>query len=169
MACRVQKRISLRRKLRIVRVLTCSNSAKRTSLVKSTVLRLYKLKLALETVKRQYENLLATRREFISQSNHVKENKDVKIEKVGAGTFMVRVTSEKGGDNLVSILEAFDEMCLNVQQARVSCENGFSLEAIAVAENQTLDVRDITEALLKAIGKQSGEKDSQKFDKCCDL
>ncbi|XP_020203515.1 uncharacterized protein LOC109789060 isoform X2 [Cajanus cajan] len=167
MACRVQKRISLRRKLHILRVLTNSNSAKRTSIAKSAVLRLYKLKLALETVKRQYENLLATRRECISLLNHVKENKDVKIEKVRTGTFMVRITCEKGGDKLVTVLEAFDEMCLDVQQARVSCENGFSMEAIAVAENQTLNVRDITEALLKAIG--SGEKDSHKFDQCCDL
>lgn len=67
---------------------------------------------------------------------------------------MVRITCEKGGDKLVAILEAFEEMRLNVQQARVSCENGFSLEAIAVAEeDQNLDVRDVTEALLKAIGK----------------
>ena len=50
----------------------------------------------------------------------IKMKQDVKIEKVGAGTFMVRVTCEKGGDNLVAILKAFDEMCLNVQQARVS-------------------------------------------------
>lgn len=86
----------------------------------------------------------------------------MKVEKVRAGTFTVRVTCEKGGDKLVAILEAFDEMCLNVEEARVSCENGFSMEAIAVAEeDQTLDVRDITEALMKAIGKQSGEKDSQ--------
>ncbi|RDX63484.1 hypothetical protein CR513_58083, partial [Mucuna pruriens] len=172
MACRVQqKRITLRRKLHILRVLTNSNSAKRTSIDKRTVLCIYKLKLALETLKRQYENLLATRREYISLLNHVKENKDVKIEKVRTGTFMVRVTCEEGSDKLVAILEAFDEMCLNVQQARVSCQNGFSLEAIAVAEdqNQTLDVREITEALLKAIGKQSGEKNSDKFDKCCDL
>lgn len=67
---------------------------------------------------------------------------------------MVRITCEKGSDKLVAILEAFEEMRLNVQQARVSCENGFSLEAIAVAEeDQNLDVRDVTEALLKAIGK----------------
>ncbi|TKY60061.1 hypothetical protein E2542_SST17156 [Spatholobus suberectus] len=109
MACRVQKRISLRRKLHILRVLTNSNSAKRTSIAKSTVLRLNKLKLALETVKRQYENLRANRREYISLLNHVKENKDVKIEKVRPGTFMVRVTCEKGGDKLVAILEAFDD------------------------------------------------------------
>lgn len=93
---------------------------------------------------------------------------DVKIEKVRAGTFMVKVTCEKGSNKLVTILEAFDEMCLNVQQAKVSCEKDFSLEAIVVAEDQTLDLRDVTEALLKAIGKQSGEN-SQKFDKSCDF
>ncbi|WVZ23297.1 hypothetical protein V8G54_001841 [Vigna mungo] len=164
MACRVQKRISLRRKLHILRVLTNSYSAKRTSIANTTILRLYKLKLALETLKRHYENLLAAREDHINLLNHVKENKDVKIEKVRAGTFMVKVTCEKGSNKLVGILEAFDEMRLNVQQAKVSCENGFSLEAIVVAEDQTLDVKDVTEALLKAIGKQTGEK-SQKFDK----
>ncbi|KAK7359192.1 hypothetical protein VNO77_01142 [Canavalia gladiata] len=164
MACKVQKRILLRRKLHILRVLTNSNSAKRIPITKSTVLCIFKLKHALETVKREYENLLATRREYI-----VKDNQDVKIEKVRTGTFMVRVTCEKGGDKLVAILEAFDEMCLNVQQARVSCENEFSLEAIAITEDQNLDARHVTEALLKALGKQSGEKDSQKFHNCCNL
>ncbi|XP_027348631.1 uncharacterized protein LOC113860163 [Abrus precatorius] len=169
MACKVQKKILLRRKLHILRVLTNSYSAKRTTVAKSTVLCIYKLKLALETVKREYENLLATRREYISLLNHVKDNKDVKIEKVREGTFMVRVTCEKGSDKLVAILEAFEEMCLNVQQARVSCQNGFSLEAIAVAADHTLDVTDVTVALLKAIGKEDHEKDSQKFDNSCNL
>ncbi|XP_061364895.1 uncharacterized protein LOC133308298 [Gastrolobium bilobum] len=164
MACKVHKRISRRRKLHILRVLTNNNNS-----AKSIVQYIYKLKVMLENIKREYENLLATRREYLSLLNHVKYNKDVKIEKIRTGTFVVRVSCEKGGDKLVAILEAFDEMCLDVQQANVSCENGFSLEAIAVAEDQTLDVRDVTEALLKAIGKQSGEKDSQKLDNCCNL
>ncbi|OIW19248.1 hypothetical protein TanjilG_20373 [Lupinus angustifolius] len=164
MACRVQKRISTRRKLHILRTLSNSNSAKRTSIAKSTVLYIYKLKVALETVKREYENLLATRREYLKLLNHVQEKENVKVEKVMAGTFVVRVTCDEGGDKLVSILEAFDEMCLNVEQAKVCCENGFSLEAIAVAEDKTLDPRDVTESLLKAIGfgNQSAEKDSAK-------
>ncbi|KAK7318836.1 hypothetical protein RJT34_03543 [Clitoria ternatea] len=168
MACKVHKRIPLRRKLQILRVLTNSNTAKRTTIAKSTLLSIYKLKLALESIKREYENLLATRRDYNTPLNHIKENKDVKIEKVGAGSFMVRVTCEKGGDNkLVAILEVFDGMCLNVEQAKVSCENGFSLDAIVVAEDQTLDVRHVTEALLKAIGNQSEEKDSQEFHNNC--
>ena len=97
--------------------------------------------------------------------------KDVKVEKLRPGTFWLRISLEKGGDKLVAILEAFDEMCLNVQQARVSCNDDFSMEAIAVAEDQTLDVRDITEALLKAIGKPTSgdEKNSQKLESFCKL
>lgn len=77
----------------------------------------------------------------------------MKVEKISDGTFVVRITcEEKGSDKLVAILEAFEEMSMNVEQARVSCENGFSLEAIAVAEDKTIEVRDVTEALLKAIG-----------------
>ncbi|CAL0306471.1 unnamed protein product [Lupinus luteus] len=154
----------MRRKLHILRTLSNSNSAKRTSIAKSTVLYIYKLKVALETVKKEYENLLATRREYLKLLNYVIENENVKVEKAMAGTFVVKVTCDEGGDKLVSILEAFDEMCLNVEKAKVSCENGFSLEAIAVAEEQTLDARDVTEALLKAIGfgNQSGKKDSAK-------
>jgi len=94
---------------------------------------------------------------------------DVKIEKIREGTFMVKITCEKGGDKLVPILEAFEEMCVNVEEARVSCENGFSMQAIIVAEDENLDVRDVNEALLKAIGKQSGEKGSEELDNISNL
>ncbi|OIW00518.1 hypothetical protein TanjilG_24248 [Lupinus angustifolius] len=160
MGCRVQKKISMRRKLHILRALANSNSAKRTTIEKSTILYIYKLKVAMETVKREYENLLAIRSQYLNLLNHVQENKNVKVEKINTGTFVVSVTCDKRGDKLVAILEAFDEMGLNVEQAKVSCENGFSLEAIVVAEDKKLDVRDVTEALLKAIGKESGQKDS---------
>ncbi|CAL0325011.1 unnamed protein product [Lupinus luteus] len=162
MACRVQKKISMRRKLHILRALANSNSAKRTTIEKSTILYIYKLKVALETVKKDYENLLAIRSKYLNILNHVQENKNVKVKKINTGTFVVSVTCEKRGDKLVAILEAFDEMSLNVEQAKVSCENGFSLEAIVVSKDQTLDVRNVTEALLKAIGKESDQKDSAK-------
>ncbi|XP_039685381.1 uncharacterized protein [Medicago truncatula] len=156
MACKVQKRVvvALRRRLHILRFRTNSNNNN-----------IQKLKLALETVKREYKNLIATRRCYISLLNNVnKDNKDVKIDKIRAGTFMVKVTCEKGGDKLVSILEAFEDICVNVQQARVSCKNEFSIEAIIVAEDQTLDVTYITQVLLKAIGNQSSEKGSEVLD-----
>ncbi|CAK8578577.1 unnamed protein product [Lathyrus sativus] len=169
MACRVQKRVSFRRRLHILRALTNSNNnanINRSSTAKCSFLHIQKLKMALENVKREYENLLATRRYYISLlNNNVNDNKEVKIEKIREGTFMVKVTCVKGGDKLVAILEAFEKMCVNVEQARVSTENGFSMEAIIVAEDQNLDVRDVNEELLKAIG----EKGSDEVDKCSNL
>lgn len=79
---------------------------------------------------------------------------DVKVDKVAEGTFAVRITCEKGGDKLVAILEAFEEMGINVEQAKVSCNDDFSLEAIVVAEDQAVDARNVAESLQKAIGKQ---------------
>ncbi|KAI5384910.1 uncharacterized protein LOC127105449 [Lathyrus oleraceus] len=173
MACRVQKRVSLRRRLHILRVLTNSNinaNINRNSTAKSTFLHIQKLKVELENVKREYENLIATRRYYISLlNNNVNDNKEVKIEKIREGTFMMKVTCEKGGDKLVAILEGFEKICVNVEQARVSSENGFSMEAIIVAEDQNLDVRDVKEVILKAIGKKSGEEGSDELNKCSHL
>lgn len=76
---------------------------------------------------------------------------EVEVEKIGK-EFRVRLRCEKGGDRLVSVLEAFDKMGLNVLEARVSCTDCFSMEAVAVAEvEQSLDVRDIREAINVAI------------------
>ncbi|XP_028764794.1 uncharacterized protein LOC114722844 [Neltuma alba] len=157
MGCRKQKRVSLRRKLHILRTRINSNSAKRSLIAKSTVLQIYRLKVMLETIKREYANLIAARREYQNLLKHVQQHKNVKVEKVAEGTFAAKVTCEKGGDKLVAILEAFEEKGLNVEQARVSCNDGFSMEAIVVAEDQALDTRNIAEVLLGAIGKQSGE------------
>lgn len=89
--------------------------------------------------------------------------KEVKVEKAGKG-FLVRVICEKGGEKLVSILEVFEEMGLIVLHARVSCNFYFAMEAIVVAdqEQDTPNVEDfvknITQAVLKAIGRQGGEE-----------
>lgn len=78
------------------------------------------------------------------------------MEKIEEG-FHVIVTCEKAEDTLVSILDAFDEMGLNILQAKVSCNSYFAMEAIAahVAQNQhKLDVTDVTQAIIKATQKQ---------------
>ncbi|KAK4286232.1 hypothetical protein QN277_002818 [Acacia crassicarpa] len=109
------------------------------------------------TTSGEYDNLIAARREYQNLLRHVQEHKNVKVEKVAEGTFAMKVTCEKGGDKLVAILEAFEEKGLNVEQARVSCNEGFSMEAIVVAEDQAMDTRKVAETLLRAIGKQIGE------------
>ena len=68
--------------------------------------------------------------------------------------FLVKVNCEKGEDRLVRILVAFDEIGLNVQQARVSSNKRFEMEAIVVAHDQALDVKEVTEALLGALKRK---------------
>nr|XP_009778953.1 PREDICTED: uncharacterized protein LOC104228221 [Nicotiana sylvestris] len=52
---------------------------------------------------------------------------------------------------LVSILEAFEEMKLNVVQARVTSRYFFGMEAIVETEDEALDVRVVTKAVQLAI------------------
>ncbi|KAL1292433.1 hypothetical protein HN51_060873 [Arachis hypogaea] len=144
MTCRVQRRISLRRKLHILRALANSNNSLKGK--RRSIVYIYKLKVALESIKREYEDAVSLKKEV------------VKVEKVKGGRFVVRIKCEKGGEKLVSILEAFEEMSVNVENAKVSCEGGFSMDAIIAVpqeNDQTLDVTHLTEALLKAIEKQS--------------
>ncbi|XLU51886.1 hypothetical protein S245_046700, partial [Arachis hypogaea] len=99
MTCRVQRRISLRRKLHILRTLANSNNSLKGK--RRSIVYIYKLKVALESIKREYENAVSLKKEV------------VKVEKVKGGRFVVRIKCEKGkgkeGEKLVSILEAFEE------------------------------------------------------------
>lgn len=73
------------------------------------------------------------------------------VEKVGKG-FLIKVIHQKGGHNLVPILEVFEEMGLIVLHARVSCNFFFSMEVIVVAEEEhDLDVKNVSEAVLQAM------------------
>ncbi|KAL5576966.1 hypothetical protein UlMin_018665 [Ulmus minor] len=145
---RLRKRIAMRRKLQFLRALNIS-SVKRSYVDKSAFLYVHLLKLKLEAVCREYSNLVK------KNSNPTKE---VKVEKTEEGTFVIKVRCEKQGDRLVSVLQAFEEMGLQVLQARVSCDKCFAMEATAVSQNEALDVRDVTQAITKAIQKQDDEE-----------
>ncbi|XVF25615.1 hypothetical protein REPUB_Repub13aG0227400 [Reevesia pubescens] len=159
MVTKLQKRTASRRKLHLLRTLTCnSKSVKRSSIILNILLHFHKLKVKLEEIQREYQNLMAIRNEYSTLLKHIQIPKEVKVEKIGE-EFVVKVSCNKGGDKLVSILETFDELGLNVLQARVSCSHLFSMEAIAVAQDQqTTDIKDVTKAVLKAIEKQGGEE-----------
>lgn len=66
----------------------------------------------------------------------------------------MNVKSEKGKDNLVHILETFEEMGINVIDARVSCITHFAMEA-TVEVSQAIDSSVLTEAVHKAIEKST--------------
>ncbi|KAJ6331465.1 hypothetical protein OIU76_009944 [Salix suchowensis] len=66
--------------------------------------------------------------------------------------FLINVFSEKNCPGLlVSILEAFDELGLDVLDARASCEDNFQLEAIGGDQNQGHDAQVVKHAVLQAI------------------
>ncbi|KAM1138735.1 hypothetical protein COP1_036629 [Malus domestica] len=149
----LRKRVALRRKLQILRSLTKTKSVKRTSIVVDALPHIYMLKLKLEEVHREYSHLMAIKTDYINLIKHLQVREEVKVEKIEKG-FHVRVKCEKAKDTLVSVLEVFEEMGLNVVQARVSCNNNFSMEAIAVVadhQNQEkLDVMVVTQTILRA-------------------
>ncbi|TYI59485.1 hypothetical protein E1A91_D10G040000v1 [Gossypium mustelinum] len=152
MATKLQRRTASLRKLQLLQTLNKPKSVKRSCSIINILLHFYKLKVKLEEIQREYQNLL----------KNIRIPKEVKVEKISGEQFVVRVACNKGGDKLVSILEVFDELGLNVVQARVSCRHFFSMEAIiGVGQDQkTSDMKDITDAVLKAIDeKQSGEQE----------
>ncbi|KAG8482251.1 hypothetical protein CXB51_026992 [Gossypium anomalum] len=152
MATKLQRRTASLRKLHLLQTLNKPKSVKRSCSIINVLLHFYKLKVKLEEVQREYQNLL----------KNIRIPQEVKVEKINGEQFVVKVACNKGGDKLVSILEVFDELGLNVVQARVSCRHFFSMEAIiGVGQDQkTSDMKDITDAVLKAIDeKQSGEQE----------
>ncbi|KAL5989724.1 hypothetical protein ACLOJK_010618 [Asimina triloba] len=126
MVSRSQRKLSMSRKLRVLKSLTCSKSRGRKSAIMDALDYIKELKL-----------------------------KEVKVEKIDKG-FVIRVTCPKGRDLLVRILEALEKMGLNVLQARVSSNCFFfCMELIGVegegGEKERLDVIAVKQALLNAL------------------
>ncbi|KAL3851407.1 hypothetical protein ACJIZ3_013289 [Penstemon smallii] len=142
MAANLQRRIALRRKLHILRTLTKSKALKRSSIIMDAFLYIYKLKLQVEAIKREYHYLI----------NHIHE---VKVEKIGTGHLVIRVRCKEREELMASILEAFEEMNVNVVQASVTCSNHFfGLEAMVEVEannNINIDAQILTQAILGVI------------------
>nr|KYP45482.1 hypothetical protein KK1_032955 [Cajanus cajan] len=68
--------------------------------------------------------------------------------------FLINVFSERNCPGmLVAILDAFEELGLDVLDARVSCEDTFQLEAVGgeSQENESIDAQVVKQAVLQAI------------------
>ncbi|XXG61552.1 hypothetical protein AAC387_Pa05g0135 [Persea americana] len=154
------RKMATSRKLDVLGCLTSSKSFSRTSVVMDA-LHQYIKELTSEVL--QYIKELTSEVEMLNKqySNLMKKCQvptEVEVERIEEG-FLVRVSSKKGRDLLVTVLEAFEEMGLNVLQARVSCNHSFWMEAIAEAENERLDmdVQAVKQAVLKALENQGKE------------
>ncbi|KAJ8450030.1 hypothetical protein Cgig2_029392 [Carnegiea gigantea] len=165
MACklsrmRIQKRMVFRRKLRILRNLTHSNSMKTTSIIMDAFLYISALKLKLQALKREKMNLIKHKDQLPLL--------EVNAEKLDKRRFHLRVTSKKGRDNLVYILEAFEEIGIGVVHAKVAGNGQFIMEAIVEVsqakdesnnnadDHQGMDPSVLSAVVVKAIERSSG-------------
>ncbi|CAN1847415.1 Transcription factor bHLH13 [Linum perenne] len=145
MVCRMQRRLALRRQLHILRMITHSQSVQKSSAIMDAYVYIYQLKLKLEAMKKEMEDVAAIRNQYLQS--------EVKVEK-GEKGFEVKVRCEKGKDKLVSVLEVFEEMKLSVLHGKVSCSPYFSMEAIVVEKEEVkADVESVTQALVRAINR----------------
>ncbi|XP_075510298.1 transcription factor bHLH93-like isoform X1 [Primulina tabacum] len=89
-----------------------------------------------------------------SSNDQKKSLPSVKVETLEKG-FRIKVFSEKTCPGLlVAVLEAFEELGLEVLDATVSCAHNFSLEAISEGEGQfddNIDAQVVKQAVLQAI------------------
>ncbi|KAK4745917.1 hypothetical protein SAY87_012229 [Trapa incisa] len=78
---------------------------------------------------------------------------EVDVQTLGEAGFRISMHSETNCPGLlVSILEAFEELGLDVLDASVSCEDNFHLEAVGKDEGQDgVDARVVKQAVLQAI------------------
>ncbi|EXB42385.1 hypothetical protein L484_021979 [Morus notabilis] len=66
--------------------------------------------------------------------------------------FLINVFSDKNSPGLlVSILEAFENLGLDVLDARVSCTDNFQLEAVGEESDNSIDAQVVKQAVLQAV------------------
>ncbi|KAJ4841465.1 hypothetical protein Tsubulata_015684 [Turnera subulata] len=144
MSFRKQKKAALYEKLRAV---TNSNAMNKTSIIVDASKYIGKLK---ERVDRLNQEIGSSQVPTVETSVPVQ----VTVETLEKG-FLVNVVSENECPGLlISILEAFEELGLDVLDARVSCTDNFQLEAVG-GENQgntdSIDAQVVKKAVIEAI------------------
>ncbi|XP_019418306.1 PREDICTED: uncharacterized protein LOC109329093 isoform X1 [Lupinus angustifolius] len=148
MVSKVHKRTALYRNLQLLRWITCSHSQRKTSV-------LLDASKYIQGIKRKLQELnklaAASSQNIIAYDPMPK----LKVEPQEEG-FMIKVQSQRSCQGLlVFILEAFEELGLDVLQARVSCEDRFCLEALGIKENNEdtrhLDAQLVEQVVLQAI------------------
>ncbi|XP_031477091.1 transcription factor SCREAM2 [Nymphaea colorata] len=148
MVPRERKKASLHEKLQLLRSVTNSHAINKTSIIVDASKYIEELK---EKVERLNQDVADEQQSADDQDSLPFQ---VKVEALEKG-FMITVFSEKSCPGLlVSILEAFEELGLNVLQARVSCTDTFRLEAVG-GENQeqveNMDAHAVKQAVIQAI------------------
>ncbi|GMH05059.1 hypothetical protein Nepgr_006899 [Nepenthes gracilis] len=154
MVSREHEGASLHEKLQLLRSITNSHALDQTSIIVDASKYIEELK---EKVERLNQGITSAQ----SSSNQDPLPRVV-VEKLEKG-FVVKVYSAKSCRGLlVSILEAFDGMSLNVLEARVSCADYFQLEAVGAQSEEaveSIDAQVVREAVLQAIKHGMADSD----------
>ncbi|XVF13969.1 hypothetical protein REPUB_Repub09cG0015800 [Reevesia pubescens] len=158
MVSREHKRAALHEKLQLLRSITNSHAMNKTSIIVDASKYIEELK---QKVERLNQDIAAA----AQSSNHQNPlPMQVTVETLEKG-FMINVFSEKSCPGLlVSILEAFEELGLNVLEARVSCTESFQLQAVGgenEEQNESIDAQVVKQAVLQAIKNWSESTDQQ--------
>ncbi|KAK9282597.1 hypothetical protein L1049_010814 [Liquidambar formosana] len=123
MVSREHKRAALHEKLQLLRSVTNSHALNKTSIIVDASKYIEELKHKVERLNQD----IATAQNSSDQNPLPVE---VKVEALEKG-FLINVFSAKSCPGLlVSILEAFEDLGLNVMEARISCTDSFQLEAV---------------------------------------
>ncbi|KAJ9698838.1 hypothetical protein PVL29_007762 [Vitis rotundifolia] len=149
MISREQKRAAMYKKLQLLRSITNSHAHSKTSI-------LLDASKYIEELKQKVERL---NQEAVMAQNSSDEQIPMPVVRVEAKEkgFLINVLTESSCPGLlVFILEAFEELGLEVLQARVSCSSSFHLEAVGGKENtqgqvEHVDAQVVKQAVLRAI------------------
>nr|AFK37680.1 unknown [Lotus japonicus] len=140
-----RKKAAMQRKLQQLRSVTNSSAMNKASIIVDATRYIEELK--------QKEEGLNSEIEAAESSISQDELPKVTVETLEKG-FLINVFSERNCPGmLVAILDAFEELGLDVLDARVSCEDTFQLEAVGgeSEENDSIDAQVVKQAVLQAI------------------
>ncbi|CAL0304728.1 unnamed protein product [Lupinus luteus] len=156
MVSREQKRIALHEKLQLLRSITNSHASSKSSIIIDASKYIEKLKKKVDGLNMQD---MATA-QASTDPNHLPM---VKVETLGKGFVVNVISSKRCPGLLVYILEAFEEIHLNVKDARVSCAETFRFQALGENEEQDehIDVEAVEEAMEQAIKNWNESSDQQ--------
>ncbi|XP_030925359.1 transcription factor bHLH61-like [Quercus robur] len=151
MASREHKRAALNEKLQQLRAATNSNALNKASIIVDASRYINELKQKVERLNQDIGT---------SQSSKAQNSLPaVTVETLERG-FLINVFSEKNCPGLlVSILEAFEELGLEVLDARVSCSDIFQLQAVGGENRDSLDAQVVKQAVLEAIKNCNEEQE----------
>ncbi|GMH15431.1 hypothetical protein Nepgr_017272 [Nepenthes gracilis] len=154
MVSREHKKAGLNEKLQLLRSITNSHALDKASIIADASKYIEELKRKVEILN---EDITATQ-----SSSSQDPSPMVTVENLQKG-FLINVYLERSSsDLLVSILEAFEELGLNVLEARVSCAEKFRLEAVGAQGEEAGEIMDaqvVRQAVLQAIRRGRGNSD----------